>query len=118
MTELLYCVVCGAGSHRDDWFIVSGDYVACDFHTPEQFNKAIAKDKETKAKRAAVEKAEADKKAADVAKAATPVGPPKTSAPLAPTAPVTSPFVKSAAAPSGTPSNEGQLAPPDPTKLV
>jgi hypothetical protein len=40
-----FCVVCGAGSHRTDWVnktTVSGkDFVACDQHTKEEFNKAI-----------------------------------------------------------------------------
>lgn len=37
-----YCVVCGAGSHRADWANKSGQYVACDDHTTEEVQKAIA----------------------------------------------------------------------------
>jgi hypothetical protein len=37
-----YCVVCGAGSHRLDWQS-STKPVACDTHTKEEVDTALAK---------------------------------------------------------------------------
>lgn len=43
MSDFKVCVVCGAGSHRKDWINVSGDEVACDFHTKEDIARATDK---------------------------------------------------------------------------
>jgi hypothetical protein len=35
------CIVCGSGSHREDW--QSKQYPACDSHSKEEVNAALAK---------------------------------------------------------------------------
>jgi hypothetical protein len=41
MAEHKNCVVCGLGSNREKWNLVSGDFVACDHHTQKEFQDAI-----------------------------------------------------------------------------
>jgi hypothetical protein len=41
MAEEKTCVVCGMSSHRTDWVNKSGNYVACDNHTPDEFTAAM-----------------------------------------------------------------------------
>lgn len=36
------CLICGQGSTRKDWKYSSGEFVACDHHTKEEFTKAVA----------------------------------------------------------------------------
>lgn len=37
--KVKFCVVCGAGSHREDWQ-KAAKYVACDNHTPAEVKAA------------------------------------------------------------------------------
>lgn len=41
MASVKYCIICGQGSHRTDWRNVSGNLVACDHHSKEEFAKAV-----------------------------------------------------------------------------
>jgi hypothetical protein len=41
MMEPKYCIVCGAGSHRDDW--ASKDAPFCDTHTKAEVDAALVK---------------------------------------------------------------------------
>lgn len=43
MADLKTCICCGAQSHRDDWIMKSGSYVACDRHSDDEMKDAIAK---------------------------------------------------------------------------
>lgn len=54
-SEEKFCVVCGAGSHRDDWAKQAGP-VACDSHSKDEVAAAVkarADAKATEAKKAA-----------------------------------------------------------------
>lgn len=69
-SEEKFCVVCGAGSHRDDWAKQTGP-VACDSHSKDEVAAAVKAQaaKEAEAKKAA---------AAPVASApSTPSAPPR-----------------------------------------
>lgn len=39
---LQFCVVCGRGSTRASWNNVVGSFVACDFHSIDEINYAVA----------------------------------------------------------------------------
>lgn len=58
MPDEQFCVVCGQGSHRTDWvnkFKANGTlYVACDNHSTDQVQKAIASAEKDKAAAAVV----------------------------------------------------------------
>lgn len=82
--ELVRCVVCNTGSHREDW---QGKLnPACDSHTEEEIKAALEKkDADAKAKKEADEKAASEKQArVEGLKAARPPVPP----PIPPAAPV------------------------------
>jgi hypothetical protein len=46
--KVRFCVVCGNGSHREDWRNSKEGYVACDGHSTSEFEAAIAKVKAEK----------------------------------------------------------------------
>jgi hypothetical protein len=55
--DVRFCVVCGNGSHRKDWVNKSGNFVACDHHTKDEFSKALTEAvKKTEAPPAATSK--------------------------------------------------------------
>lgn len=41
--DIKYCVVCGGGSHRTNWVLKSGNFVACDSHSKDEFLAAMKK---------------------------------------------------------------------------
>jgi hypothetical protein len=42
MANTQYCVVCGRGSTRSTWNTTNGTFVACDFHSIDEFNYAVS----------------------------------------------------------------------------
>lgn len=43
MASLKTCVVCGMQSHRSDWILKSGNFVACDNHSKDELALAVKK---------------------------------------------------------------------------